>query len=184
MHSLDSRCRIAFGSRMTFNLECKILMSLSLIIAIANKTSDPTPTHAELSAITLPLMEARGLTGEWLLDVEFIDNAAMQILNLQAQGLDEPTDVLSFPVHFATNEADPTTVLPSDGPKVLGSLVIAPEVAAAQAPAHNHSTEAEIRDLIEHGIHHLLGEDHDDAGHWLPRESHTSFNPRTDVITD
>jgi len=157
---------------------------LTLSVSVSGHELAPTIDEATIQSIALPLLSERKLTGEWLLDVAFVDNAAMQALNRQAQGLDEPTDVLSFPVHFATNEADPTTVLPTDGPKILGSLVIAPQVAAAQAPTHNHSTEAEIHELIEHGIHHLLGEDHDDEGRWLPRESHTHFNLRSDVISD
>ena len=116
-------------------------------------------------------MIKRGLAGEWLVDVRFVDLNTMCDLNRDAQGHDEPTDVLSFPIHFATNSADPHRILPKDGPQLLGSIVIAPAVAARQAPEHHRTTKQEIEWLIEHAFHHLLGEDHDDEGRWLTRSS-------------
>ena len=132
--------------------------------------------------IAEPLLIERGLDGSWIVECSFVSSEEIHLLNKQAQGKDEPTDVLSFPVHFATNEADPHQVLPERSPQVLGSIVIATDVAAAQAPEHSHSTEEEVQTLIEHGIHHLLGEDHDDTGTWQDREKHHDFHRRNDIV--
>ena len=149
-------------------------------------TIDPIDTTAvnaqELSAIALPLLESRGLQGAWELECRVVDVAEMQALNTQAQGRNEPTDILSFPIHFATNEVDPHTVLPSDGPQLLGSLVICPEVLATQAGEKGITLKEELDFMLAHGVRHLLGDDHDDNAQWVERTQHDQFSPRTDVI--
>ena len=81
------------------------------------------------------------------------DNEAVRTLNHQYRGLDQPTDVLSFP-----NELDP------DFPEIsahLGDIIIAYPVAQHQAEAGRHTVTEEIMLLTVHGILHLLGLDHD-----------------------
>jgi probable rRNA maturation factor len=70
------------------------------------------------------------------------------------RGVDRATDVLSFPF------GEP---LP-DGGQYLGDVAIAVPVARAQAAAAGHSLEAELVLLAVHGILHLLGYDHAQAG--------------------
>ena len=91
----------------------------------------------------------------------------MRRLNRQARGDDEPTDVLSVPIHFATNAPDPHQLLPTEGQLLLGSIVIAPKIAAKQAAEHGRTTDQEIIWLIDHGARHLLGQDHNNQGQWL-----------------
>lgn len=90
-------------------------------------------------------------------DVTFVDDAAIQALNRDWRGIDEPTDVLSF----ALNEADDAELEP-DGALLLGDVIISAERAAAQAVAYGHSLERELAYLAVHGTLHLLGYDHDD----------------------
>ena len=142
----------------------------------------PFIQNDDIVAIAEPLLTARSLSGTWLIECSFVSNEQIQMLNMQAQGKDETTDVLSFPVHFATNEADPHQVLPQDVPQTLGSIVVATDVAAKQADEHQQTVENEVRSLIEHGVHHLLGEDHDDQGTWLPRETHETFHSRDGAV--
>ncbi len=75
-----------------------------------------------------------------------------EIAKLHERYTDEhgPTDVLSFP-----QDEDTAT---EDGRRVLGDVVIAPSVAAANNPG---DADAEIRLLLTHGILHLLGFDHE-----------------------
>ena len=46
-------------------------------------------------------------------------------------------------------------------PLLLGDVVICPEVAFRNAPAHAGSYDDEIALLVVHGILHLLGMDHE-----------------------
>jgi len=68
-------------------------------------------------------------------------------LNRDHRGLDEPTDVLSFPVD-ETGEAA--------GPRELGDVIICPE------------RTADLGEAVVHGVLHLCGYDHErDRGEML-----------------
>lgn len=79
----------------------------------------------------------------------------LQALNRQFLGKDRPTDVLSFP----SDETDPET-----GRRYLGDVLISVPRAAEQSAARGHSLEAELQLLAVHGVLHLLGHDHAEAG--------------------
>jgi probable rRNA maturation factor len=87
-----------------------------------------------------------------------VDEYAMEKLHVEWMDEPGPTDVLSFPMDELRPGNDDK---PSD-PGLLGDVVICPSVAARQAIAAKHSTDAEIRWLLSHGILHLLGFDHAD----------------------
>ena len=79
--------------------------------------------------------------------IDFVDEQAIQRLNAQHRGLDEPTDVLSFPVDASG---------PVHGPRELGDVVICPE----------HTEDLE--EAVVHGVLHLCGYDHEsDEGEML-----------------
>ncbi|MDI6688884.1 MAG: rRNA maturation RNase YbeY [Actinomycetota bacterium] len=59
------------------------------------------------------------------LSVALVDQTAIRNLNLKYRGIDEPTDVLSFPLL----EETPKTSFP----KFLGDVVICPQIAEHQA---------------------------------------------------
>ncbi len=89
------------------------------------------------------------------LSVIFVSARKMRALNRLYRGKDYATDVLSFDYDREELEGAP----------FLGEIVIAPEVALAQAVRYGLSPEAELRKLLVHGILHLLGHDHEtDAG--------------------
>lgn len=76
----------------------------------------------------------------------------MKELNKQFRGIDETTDVLSFPSGAARkNEA-----------RYLGDVVISLPRARAEAIASGHPVGDELQLLVVHGILHLLGHDHAD----------------------
>jgi probable rRNA maturation factor len=65
-------------------------------------------------------------------------------LKLRHLGIDEPTDVLSFPI-------DARDELPPGVPRQLGDVVLCPQVAGDAWPGP-----------LVHGLLHLLGYDHGD----------------------
>ena len=86
------------------------------------------------------------------LNLTFIESDEMAELNGQHMGKDGPTDVLSFPLD---DEED--LAAPEDMPRLLGDVLICPEVVAAQAP---DTTEEEMALMVVHGVLHILGMDH------------------------
>jgi probable rRNA maturation factor len=81
--------------------------------------------------------------------LSFVDEAEIEDLHVRFMGEPGPTDVLSFPL----GDVD------EDGVRLLGDVVIAPDVAVRNNPS---DPEGEIRLLLVHGILHLLGYDHEE----------------------
>ena len=79
------------------------------------------------------------------LGIAFVGPDEIRSLKAEHLGIDEATDVLSFPI-------DGLDELPDGVPRALGDVVICPQVVAA-----------EWRWPLVHGILHLLGFEHGDA---------------------
>lgn len=90
------------------------------------------------------------------LAIQFIDEAAMEVLHIQWMDEPGPTDVLSFPM----DELRPGSESEITPPGLLGDIVVCPQVAIRQAEAAGHDAINEILLLTTHGILHLLGFDH------------------------
>ena len=103
----------------------------------------------DVAAFTLDKM---GIHPDSDLSITLVDEDEITKLHIQWMNLPGPTDVLSFPM----DELKPFSA--SDGPGIIGDIVICPQFAAKQAT--KHSTEDEISLLTVHGVLHLLGFDH------------------------
>ena len=79
------------------------------------------------------------------LGIAFVGPEEMRGLKRDHLGIDEPTDVLSFPI-------DGRDMLPDGVPRALGDVVLCPAVVGD-----------EWRWPLAHGLLHLLGYDHGDA---------------------
>ncbi len=81
--------------------------------------------------------------------VTLVDADEMRRINQEQRGIDEPTDVLSFPVDER----------PPPGPRELGDVIVCPQ-----------QTDDPLRCTV-HGVLHLLGHDHEtDDGEMLALE--------------
>jgi len=98
---------------------------------------------AESAAVELA---CRVLRGEGVDDGElglaFVGPEEIQSLKREHLGIDEPTDVLSFPI-------DARDELPNGLPRVLGDVILCPQVVGEG-----------WRLPLTHGLLHLLGFDH------------------------
>jgi probable rRNA maturation factor len=97
--------------------------------------------EAEVALLCRSVLAAEGI--EWGdLGVALVGPDEIAELKLSHLGIDEPTDVLSFPI-------DAKEALPPGVPRQLGDVVLCPQVAgdAWRAP-------------LVHGLLHLLGYDH------------------------
>ena len=99
-------------------------------------------------------------------EVNFVDAQKIKEINAFTRGVDEVTDVLSFPLldnpcNVTIDEKNfPFDVDYNDGEISLGDIVICKEVAKKQAEEYGHSYERELCYLFTHGVFHLLGFDH------------------------
>jgi probable rRNA maturation factor len=118
-----------------------------------------------LAALARDALTREGLTRVEL-SVSLVNEQEMAELHERYMHEPGPTDVLSFPL----DEDDRSP----DGDRVLGDVVIAPTVAAANNPS---DPAGELRLLLVHGILHLLGYDHEEederAEMWARQERYS-----------
>ncbi|MEX1004103.1 MAG: rRNA maturation RNase YbeY [Acidimicrobiia bacterium] len=95
------------------------------------------------------------------LAITAVTDVAIAALKAEHLGIDEPTDVLSFPIDELTPGEPPSTE-PSGPPLLLGDVVIAPEFIARQAAANGVPESDELALMVVHGVLHLMGWDHED----------------------
>lgn len=104
------------------------------------------------------------------LSVALTDDEEIHELNRVFRHRDRPTDVLAFamregepigarPTGFeggTSPSGDPTERLP----EMLGDVVVSVETARRQAARRRRALESEVRELLAHGLLHLVGYDH------------------------
>lgn len=114
----------------------------------------PGVSRAALERFTARARRAAGVRAE--VDVLVASNGDLRRLNRRFRGLDQPTDVLSFP---------------PAGQGLPGDLAISGAIARANARRLGHSAADELKVLILHGLLHLAGYDHErDAGEMRRKE--------------
>ena len=103
-------------------------------------------------------------TAKIKVELVFEDEDSMTNLNKTTRGVDNVTDVLSYPSLDGIRgkilrPEDCVTVL-EDKYILLGSIVLCEEKIKAQAIEYGHSQLRETEYLIVHGLMHLFGYDH------------------------
>jgi len=119
-------------------------------VEVANRSGVEVDEAAAVE-LARAVLRAEGVAdGE--LGLAFVGPDEMRTLKREHLGIDEPTDVLSFPL-------DGREPLPEGEPRALGDVVLCPQVVgeAWRAP-------------LTHGLLHLLGYDHGEAMERRERE--------------
>lgn len=95
------------------------------------------------------------------------DDEEIRGLNHTYRGIDDATDVLSFPLLDLDLELEESVFGADDETEIpaLGDIVISWPRVVRQAEEYGHSIEREVAFLVVHGTLHLLGYDHDDEAH-------------------
>ena len=88
-----------------------------------------------------------------ILNIAFLSDDDIQVLNRDHRGIDKTTDVLSF--HYYDNFSD----IPEE--EVAGEIILSESRILAQALEHGHSSQKEFEILALHSILHILGYDHE-----------------------
>jgi len=111
-------------------------------IELENRSGEPIDQRAVADVCRL-VLDAEGIS-DGDLGVALVGPGEIQTLKREHLGVDEATDVLSFPI-------DGRDQLPAGLPRQLGDVVLCPQVVGE-----------EWRAPLVHGLLHLLGYDHGD----------------------
>ncbi len=88
-----------------------------------------------------------------ILNIAFLTDEEIRILNRDHRGIDKTTDVLSF--HYFEDFS-------GLGPdEVAGEIILSESRIQEQALEHGHTNQKECEILILHSILHILGYDHE-----------------------
>lgn len=87
-----------------------------------------------------------------------MDDAAIRELNREHRGKDRATDVLSFPLFEDGDSSAPGVE------RMLGDVVISVPTARRQAAEYDAPLQRELERLLVHGVLHVMGHDHEEAG--------------------
>ena len=120
----------------------------------------PTGIRILLRRCCNAVIKLEELTGEYEVNITFVDNKKIKELNSKYRDIDSATDVLSFPM----GENGDYPVNPETNFKILGDIVISVERAVTQADEYDHSLRRELSFLTTHSMLHLLGYDHVNGG--------------------
>jgi len=131
---------------------------MKLNVLLRNESSRKGLYRADvLKRLARRVCEGECVTQNAELSVLFCDDTAIQDLNRQYRGKNEPTDVLSFGQLAEVGEA------PDEKELVLGDVVISLETVERQYPGDRRAMRDEVRLLFCHGLLHLLGYAHQSA---------------------
>jgi len=92
------------------------------------------------------------------LSVSLVSDGEIAALNGEHMGLDEPTDVLSFPL--LDREEARRAGAGGGPPEPIGDVVISLDTARGQASEQGSALYDELEVLAAHGLLHLFGYDH------------------------
>jgi probable rRNA maturation factor len=109
-------------------------------VEVSNRSGVEVDEEAAVD-VARRVLAAEGL-GDGELGLAFVGPEEMRGLKREHLGLDEATDVLSFPI-------DGKDSVPAGVPRALGDVVLCPQVVGE-----------EWRAPLVHGLLHLLGYDH------------------------
>ena len=129
--------------------------------------SDPryNVNKAAIRAAVLTALQRNHISGQVELGVNVVGDRKMHELNKRYRGIDTTTDILSF----AMEDPNPSSlqhiprigfIAAPDNWLRLGDIVISYPQALEDASMDGMSVDEEIRNLVEHGVNHLLGIHH------------------------
>jgi probable rRNA maturation factor len=111
-----------------------------VVVEVSNRSGEEVDTEAAVELARAVLAEEGVAEGD--LGLAFVAPEEMTLLKRRHLGVDETTDVLSFPI-------DGRDELPAGVPRQLGDAVLCPQVVGTG-----------WRRPLVHGLLHLLGYDH------------------------
>ena len=136
-----------------------------MINIIVNSDPRYNINKAGLRVAAAQILQRHRLLGRIELGINIVGDRKMHELNRKYRGIDATTDILSFALE------DPNPASLQHIPRIgfvaspdrwlrLGDIVISYPQALDDASIDGISVDEEIRNLVEHGLSHLLGIHH------------------------
>ena len=125
--------------------------------------------HALANEVIVAACDAEQCPYEAEVNLTLVDLASIHQINREYRGIDQPTDVLSFPMQTYETPADFSHVEdcveenfnPDTGELLLGDIILCIDKVKEQACTYGHSEKREFAFLILHSMLHLFGYDHE-----------------------
>ena len=138
-----------------------------------------------LDKIMETVMEMENCPYETTVNLLLTDNEGIRVYNRDYRGLDQETDVLSFPNILFGKEGDFSVVEedeadyfdPDSGELLLGDIILSAQRVEAQAQEYGHSLLREFAFLTAHSMFHLCGYDH-----MIPQEAAVMDKKQKEVL--
>ncbi len=136
-----------------------------MINIIVNSDPRYNVNRSAIKFAVVEILQKNRVSGQVEVGINIVGDRKMHELNQKFRGIDSTTDILSFALEDSSSSslqhiprvgfiASPDRVLR------LGDIVISYPQALEDASMDGISVDDEIRTLVEHGIHHLLGIHH------------------------
>lgn len=136
-----------------------------MINIIVNSDPRYNINKAGIRAVVSEILRKHHISGKVEVGVNIVGDRKMHELNQKYRGLDSTTNILSFALE------DPNPASLQHIPRIgfvaspdkwlrLGDIVISYPQAIEDASMDGTSVDEEIRNLVEHGLQHLLGIHH------------------------
>jgi len=123
------------------------------------------------NVFTVLCNDCNGLSGNGLIELIFVTDRQIRVINKKYRNLDRTTDVISL--SYIDNSPFP---LESDD--LAGEIFISLDTSKRQAENRNISLSSEIQFLFVHGMLHVLGYDH-----LTPKEREVMFALQTKILS-
>lgn len=108
-------------------------------------------TSAAITSLVNHVLCREEIDSSWEIGIRFVDDPTMQQAHLDYMGIDEPTDIMTFPYEDDADEWD-------EG-QSGGDLLISVETAAINAADAGWTHQDELYFVVIHGLLHLTGWD-------------------------
>lgn len=131
-----------------------------LITNMQKEMKIPTGIRLLIRKCCHAVLQLEDMHGNFEISVSFVGLEQIQQLNKEYRGIDEPTDVLSFP----SGEDGEFDINDETGATMLGDIALCIPKVFEQAEQLSHSIRREFAYLTVHALLHLLGYDHEAGG--------------------
>ncbi|MEW6001512.1 MAG: rRNA maturation RNase YbeY [Nitrospirota bacterium] len=96
--------------------------------------------------------------------IVLVNDRRMRSINRQFRGIDKTTNVISFPQYNPEEMRNILKFQPSDR-FLLGDIVINLSMIQKEAVEHGLTFDEELREMMIHGLLHLIGYDHEKSSY-------------------